>query len=85
MDFTLIQKIEVHGMRYKLMRSNFCRGYYVIIIQSKNDFSCESFASNDKESALDLFYEIAASATEPCSLRGIIMDNEKLLLLANKS
>ncbi len=84
MDFTLIQKIEVHGMRYKLLRSNFCRGYYVIIIESKDDFCCESFASNDKENALDLFYEIAASATEPCSLRGIIMDNEKNLALENK-
>ena len=84
MDFTLIQKIEVHGMRYKLLRSNFCRGYYVIIIQSKNDFCCESFESNDKESALDLFYEIASTATEPCSLRGIIMDIEKNFALENK-
>jgi hypothetical protein len=73
MDFTLIEKIEVYGMRYKLLRSNFCRGYYIIIIQSKDDFCCESFSS-DKEGAKDLFYEIAASATEPCSLRGIMSD-----------
>ncbi|MBO5715011.1 MAG: hypothetical protein J6S23_01295 [Clostridia bacterium] len=83
MDFTLIQKIEVHGMRYKLLRSNFCRGYYVIIIQSKTDFCCESFSS-DKERALDLFYEIAASATEPCSLRDIIVDMERHSVLVNK-
>ena len=82
MDFTLIQKIEVYGMRYKLLRSNFCRGYYVIIIQSKEDFCCESFASTDKDHALDLFYEIAASSTEPCSLRGILMDNEKKFSLS---
>ena len=76
MDFTLVERIEVYGMRYKLLRSNFCRGYYIIIIQSKNDFSCQSFACG-KGDALDLFYEIAASATDPCSLRDILTDYEK--------
>lgn len=81
MDFALVERIEVYGMRYKLLRSNFCRGYYLIIIQSKNDFSCQSFSSS-KEGALDLFYEIAASATDPCSLRDIIYDYEKQTLLS---
>ena len=76
MDFTLVERIEIYGMRYKLMRSNFCRGYYIIIIQSKNEFACESFAST-KEGALDLYYEIAASATDPNSLRDILSDYEK--------
>jgi hypothetical protein len=79
MDFTFMEKIEVYGIRYKLLRSNFCRGYYLIIIQSKNDFSCASFSST-KEGARDLFYEIAASATDPCSLRDIISDYEKQAL-----
>lgn len=83
MDFTLVERIEIYGMRYKLLRSNFCRGYYVIIIQSKNEFSCESFAST-KEDALDLYYEIAASATDPNSLRDIICDYEKQNMLSKK-
>lgn len=79
MDFTLIEKIEVYGMSYKILKSNFCRDFYIIIIQSKDDFSCTSFQSN-KEGALDLFYEIAASATEPCSLKDIIADySEKII------
>jgi hypothetical protein len=48
----------------------------LIIIQSKDDFCCASFAST-KEGALDLFYEIASSATDPCTLRDIIRDYEK--------
>ena len=76
MDFTFMEKIELYGIKYKLLRSNFCRGYYLIIIQSKDDFCCASFAST-KEGALDLFYEIASSATDPCTLRDIIKDYEK--------
>jgi hypothetical protein len=83
MDFTLIERIEIYGMRYKLLRSNFCRGYYVIIIQSKNEFSCQSFSST-KEAALDLYYEIAASATDPNSLRDIISDYERQNILSHK-
>ena len=40
MDFTFVEKIENEGICYKLLRSNFCKGYYVIIAQGKRDFSC---------------------------------------------
>ena len=83
MDFTLVERIEVFGMRYKLLRSNFCRGYFLIIIQSKNDFYCESFSSN-KDDALDLFYEIASSATEPYTLHDILSDYTKKSLYSLK-
>ena len=39
MDFTFVEKIENDGICYKLLRSNFCKGYYIIIAQGKRDFS----------------------------------------------
>ena len=76
MDFTLIKKTDAFNMCYKLLRSNFYRGYYIIIIQSKQDFVCESFASN-LDDAIELFNEISSSATEPYTLRDIILDYEQ--------
>lgn len=73
MDFTLLRKTEADGICYKLLRTNFYRGYYVIIAQSKNDFYCGSFKASKAE-ALKLFDEISESVTEPFSLADILSD-----------
>ena len=76
MDFTLIRKIETDDACYKLLRTNFYRGYYVIIAQSKDDFYCGSLRASKTE-AERLFAEIYQSATEPYSLADILNDFAK--------
>ena len=79
MDFTFVEKIENEGICYKLLRSNFCKGYYVIIAQGKRDFSCGS-VFGEKEDINSLFHEIAQSYTPPYALHDILMDFEKQLV-----
>ncbi|MBQ7872725.1 MAG: hypothetical protein IJ360_01985 [Clostridia bacterium] len=76
MDFTFVEKIENDGICYKLLRSNFCKGYYIIIAQGKRDFSCGS-VFGEKDEIASLFNEIATSYTPPFALRDILMDFEK--------
>lgn len=76
MDLTLIKKVEVMGIGYKLFRATFYKGYFVIIAQTKKDFFCGSFASSKSE-AERFFTEICESATEPYCLADIISDFEK--------
>ena len=73
MDFTFIEKIEKGAAIYRLYRSTFCRGYYVITAQSKSDFSCMSIKETF-EGARKLFCEIAESETDPITLVDIIRD-----------
>ena len=73
MDFTFIEKIEKGAAIYKLYRSTFCRGYYIITAQSKSDFSCTSL-KEDFENIRELFCEIAESETDPVTLADIIRD-----------
>ena len=73
MDFTLISKKENRGICYKLLKANFYRNYYVIIAQSRDDFSCGSFHRPFDE-AIVVFDEICDSSTEPYTLMGILQD-----------
>ena len=73
MDFTLIKRTEQDDICYKLLRANFYRDYFVIIVQNKNDFYCGSFRCN-KLGAEELFEEIVKSNTEPHTLHDILHD-----------
>lgn len=76
MDFTLIEKREIGGICYKLLKSNFYRNYYVIIAQNKKDFYCGSICANRKE-AQALFDEIAESNTDIYCVSDILRDFER--------
>ncbi|MGM9632676.1 MAG: hypothetical protein ACI3XL_06270 [Eubacteriales bacterium] len=76
MDFELIEKKEVRGICYKLLRTNFYRNYFVIIAQTRSDFYCSSFYA-PRERAEVLFDEIADSATEPYTIADILQDFAK--------
>lgn len=76
MDFTLIEKIEVGGICYKLLRTNFYRNYYVIIAQGKREFYCGSiYAKGDEAHAI--FEEIANSCTDIYTIRDILRDFDR--------
>ena len=72
MEFSLIDKREVGGISYKLLKSNFHREGFAIVVQSKNDFACGSVCGVDN--ANTLFKEISPSATEPYTLLDILCD-----------
>lgn len=76
MDFTLILKKEKGNLCYKLLKTNFYRNYYVIIVQSKTDFACGSVHLVN-EDAVILFDEIVDSNTEPFALSDILADINK--------
>ena len=76
MDFTLIKRTCENEFCYKLLKSNFYRNHYVIIAQSKTDFSCGSIKAK-KETAIALFDEIAQGLTEPHTLSDILSDFNK--------
>ncbi|MBQ9978597.1 MAG: hypothetical protein IKM40_03000 [Clostridia bacterium] len=76
MDFTFVEKIENDGVCYKLLRSNFYKGYYLIIAQDKRDFYSGS-VFGAKEDIHSLFCEIAESSTPPFALRDILYDFDK--------
>ena len=73
MDFTLIEKRELGGVCYKLLKTNFYRNYYVIIAQDKNNFCCGSIYAERKD-AHDLFIEIVESNTDIYTLSDILRD-----------
>lgn len=73
MDFDFIEKRQVNGISYKLYRATFCRGYFVISAQSKNEFSCGSICSS-AEGAKHLLDEIASSETEVHTLVDLLRD-----------
>lgn len=76
MDFTLIEKTVNEYGCYKLLKSNFYRDYYVIIVQNKRDFACGSFRST-KEGAVFFLKELAEMCAEPNTLVDIIGDYQK--------
>ena len=76
MDFSLIEKMENDGACYKLLKANFYRDHYVIIVQTKNDFCCGSIRCPRSE-ILGLFQEIAQSNTDPNTLCDILSDCQK--------
>lgn len=76
MDLTLIKKVEIDGICYKLLRVIFYKGYFAIIVQNKREFCCTSFSATLSQ-AEELFDEISASTTEPYCIRDIISDFEK--------
>ena len=76
MDFSLVLKREDSGRCYKLLRSNFYRGYFVIIAQDKSDFACGSFRGS-VDYAIEIFSEIAQSMTDPSTLSCILYDLER--------
>lgn len=76
MDLTLIEQREQGEHCYKLMRATFYRSHYVIIAQSKREFSCASFTASHNE-ALQLFRNVAESETEPYTLPDIVSDAQK--------
>lgn len=76
MDFNLVKRTELDGVCYKLLKANFYRDYYVIIVQTKRDFYCGSFKAT-REGALDFFEEIYKSRTEPYVLADILRDIER--------
>ena len=76
MDFTLIRKIENGEGCYKLLRANFYRDYYVIIVQNKREFACGSVNMRQCE-AEKLLCEMCESLTEPHTLMDILCDMQK--------
>jgi hypothetical protein len=76
MDFALIMKREDGKRCYKLLRSNFYRGYFVIIAQDKSEFACGSI-SGSTDFAIEIFLEIATSRTDPSTLHDILYDLER--------
>ncbi len=76
MDFTLIEKREVNGICYKLLKTNFFRNYYIIIAQDKRSFYCGSICAI-KEEAHKLFSEIVDSNTEIYCIADILSDFSK--------
>ncbi len=76
MDFSLIEKREIGGICYKLLKANFYRNYYVIIAQDKTDFYCGSICAERKE-AEALFAEIAESNTSVYCISDILCDFER--------
>ena len=76
MDLTLINKVENGEFCYKLFRSTFYKGYYVIIAQTKKEFYCGSFVSS-KDGAEKLFLDICETATEPYCIADILSDFQK--------
>lgn len=76
MDFSLIEKCEVGGACYKLLRANFYRNYYVIIAQNKREFYCGSICANIEEASL-LFNQIAESNTDIYCVADILSDFTK--------
>ena len=79
MDFTLVERTEVDGICYKLLKANFYRNHYVIIVQNKSDFCCGSIQAAKCE-VHKLFREIAVSKTEPHTLSDILNDLQKQLI-----
>ena len=79
MDFTMIEKRELNGICYKLLKTNFYRDYYVIIAQDKRDFYCGSLRAN-REEAYKLFIEIAESNTEIYCISDILSDFAKQII-----
>ena len=75
MEFSLIDKREVGGISYKLLKSNFHREGFAIVVQSKNDFACGSVCGLNNANAL--FEKISESATEPQTLLDILCDINK--------
>ena len=76
MDFSLIEKCELEGNCYKLLRANFYRNYYVIIVQNKKEFCCGSICANLDE-AICFFEKIAQSNTDVYCLSDILNDFAK--------
>ena len=76
MDFSLIEKREMGGVCYKLLKAVFYRNYYVIIAQDKKDFYCSSIKA-DREEAYVLFDEIATSNTNIYCISDILCDFAK--------
>ncbi len=76
MDFTLIEKRELAGICYKLLKTNFYRNYFVIIAQDKREFYCGSICA-DRDEALSLFEEISSSYTDINCISYILSDFER--------
>lgn len=76
MDFNLVKKVELCGICYKLLKANFYRDYYVIIVQTRHDFYCGSFKAS-RSGALEFFDEVSKSRTEPYVLSDILRDIER--------
>ena len=76
MDFTLIEKRELAGICYKLLKTNFYRNYYVIIAQNKREFYCGSIQA-EREDAYELFLQIAQSNTDIYCVTDILSDFAK--------
>ncbi len=76
MDFSLIEKREVGGVCYKLLKAIFYRNYYVIIAQDKRDFYCGSIRAN-REEASELFNEISSGNTDIWCIADILSDFAK--------
>ena len=81
MDFTLVEKIIQGEYTYKLFRSNFYTGYYMILSQSKDDLYCSSIRAS-WEKAMELFNQIAHTETPPFVLADILIDYSKQTLTA---
>lgn len=79
MDFTLLSKKQNGEYTYKLFRTNFYTGYYLILAQSKDDFYCASICACAQR-ANELFLQIAESETPPFSLSDILHDFSKQAL-----
>ena len=76
MDFTLIEKVVQEEYTYKLFRSNFYTGHFLVLAQSKDMMYCASICTS-QDRATELFSQIAQSETPPFTLADILHDFSK--------